>query len=331
MNEAVATTGSDLGAGRRRARHAVVRVVRGTDSDAIGRLLRRFGLSRAGRRSLSRSAVLRKIVEALLPSDPLVRRIDLPLIELVIPCHGKDERLLRLAILAALRCSRNRIDRVRLVTPSGDFADLGDLGVPIIVQSDLDLVGRHLLDCVIEHVPAWRRGWAVQQLVKLQAVANSDYSGCLVLDADTILLQQRTWLTNDGTQTLIISDEYHEAYVEHADRVWRFPRPPVSFVTHHQLMQPAIVRQMFPNGGADLEEWIARGDWREGSPVAEYHDYGAWMIERFSDRAVWARWRNRLVRPSDLRLDSASTPDLWNLLALRFPDSMSVSLHDHLR
>ncbi len=82
------------------------------------------------RSTVSRSENLRKVIEALLPSDPLAPCTDLPPIELVIPCHGKDEVLLRLVVEGAIESSRNPIGLVTLVAPSEIAIDVGNCAVP---------------------------------------------------------------------------------------------------------------------------------------------------------------------------------------------------------
>lgn len=310
------------------SRERVLRTLRSVDNVALGRFLQRMMASALARRTVSRSESLRKLVEAFLPCDPLADVLDPPPIELVIPCHADDAELLELVVWSALQSSRNPIAAVTLVTPTGAAPALGELGVPVTVRSDLEIVGRELLDLIDELVPQWRRGWVVQQVVKLRTVSRSTFDGCLAVDADTVLLRSRTWLSADGRQILAVPHEFHEPYVEHAARVWGLPRPAVSFVTHHQLIQSRIVREMFGMGTATYERWLRAGDWTEDSAIAEYHDLGAWLSEHHRDDVVLVRWRNRFGWRDQLPR-GGSVGDRRDLLRARFPHDLSVSFHAH--
>lgn len=271
-----------------------------------------------------------KVVEALLPSDPLEGTADLPSIELVVPWDGDDVELLELVLSAAVRSSRNPVGSIRLVTAADAVPSFDTGGVVVSIESDGEVVGRDLLRRVERLVPLDRRGWVVQQLVKILTVLRSRAPGCLVLDADTVLLRPRTWLTSTGVQALVVTDEFHEPYVAHAARVWGLPRPAVSHVAHHQLQRPSVVREMFGTDGERLGRWLELGDWRELSSVSEYHGYGAWLLSRHPAEVRLVRWRNVELPRSILRSRDPEGSMRFELVAAMIPDAHSASLHHHL-
>lgn len=309
---------------------ALLRGLRRVDSVHLGRLLRSMGESWLGVVVLRHSLTRRKIVEALFPSDPLGGCSDLPSIEIVLPCAVKDLPMAPLALAAAIRSSRNPVARVRMVVPRGVEVGFDDIGVPLVVEHDDDVIGVGVLGGVDRLVARGRRGWVIQQLAKIKAVMASQSDGCLVLDADTLLVRPRTWLDRDGRQILAVSHEFHAPYVHHAERVWAGRQPSLSFVTHHQLMQPAVVRAMFPRGDESLLAWLDAADWTESSAVSEYHDYGSWLSRSLPERAVWVCWRNETFAFDERALGPRSVDSSLDSLGRQFPRALSLSSHRYL-
>ena len=185
----------------------------------------------------------------------------------------------------------------------------------------------------------------MQQVLKLSGAATCPHAGVLVVDADTILLAPRVWLVG-RRQLLPVVHEYHLPYVRHTEqclgRAGRSDR--VTYVAHHQLMQPRVVRRMLTDirlrqggtrvaAGADvgldtaLAAWVATADHAEQSALSEYHTYGAFLRNSEPSHAVVARWANAAVSRTEL---SPAGADSVAALRARFPDALSVSLHAYL-
>jgi hypothetical protein len=213
-------------------------------------------------------------------------------------------------------------------------------GVQLLADEDQDVP--LAFAAVEELVPNDRQGWVKQQVLKLAFVARSASEGVLVLDADTILLQPKVWL--DGQrQLLAVADEYHRPYVEHTNRCLGTScvDEGISWVTHHQLMQPRVVRAMlaviverhgdvahadqgeFLDVDGALEAWIRVGDYTESSAVSEYHMYGAFLRRAEKRNAVLAQWSNVSFSPSTVTLQ-------LDEIAKRFPTHSSASGHAYL-
>jgi len=288
--------------------------------------------------------VFRKLIDASTPIDPLGGISSIPEIEMCIPCTEKDLALLRTVIHAAVTNSKNRINLIRIVVPAlqvGIFQKyLGDdfNHLNLIIVSEADLLG-DLIPLCASIAPASRRGWLIQQVVKFMCVLTSAEDGVLILDSDTVITQQRTWLGSDQAQILMISEEFHAPYQHHFIKFQASLKPEelpqgnprVSFVTHHQLMQPAFLREMF---GGDymwrfgLETWIKAVNFAGDSPACEYHCYGSFMVTNNANRLHFARWGNIAVPRSDVRV-SYQNLDLVKLRT-EFPDSLSISMHSYL-
>ncbi len=201
------------------------------------------------------------------------------------------------------------------------------------VEPETDVLGQLLIDTVDECVPSHRRGWVTQQLVKLTASVTSDVRGSLVIDADTVLLAERTWLAAPGVQLLSYSRDFHLPYATHASRVWGRQAAPMgmNYITHHQLMQRDILEAMFPESRTSLARWVRLADWgQSASALGDYYCYGAWISRNERGRVRYGQLLNRGA--SRALLPSPELGDHAQLAELRasFPGALSVSFHTYL-
>lgn len=241
---------------------------------------------------------LRHLVEALQVEDPLACSTELlPHIDLVFVAHPRDAELLDVSIDCALASSRNPIARTVIIVPD-NFVESGALRYPgASVVPESTIITPTILEHINRRFGRASSAWLLQQVLKFQAVLSSGSAACLIVDADTLLVRPRTWLTGSGVQLLAPSLEYWEPYAAHMARMWpEFDnRTPLSWVTHHQLMQRDIVAEMFGDGGEGLDAWIALAETKP-SPLSEYHSYGAYLFTRHRERVRLAQWNN-LPRP----------------------------------
>ena len=147
----------------------------------------------------------------------------------------------------------------------------------------------------------------------------------------------------DGQQVLAVSHSFHLPYAEHAERTLgeNGKSQRVSYVTHHQLMQPTVVREMLraAAGGSNadgfldrgLVAWILGADYSEGAALAEYHSYGTWIMNTAPCSATLVRWGNVEVASAPLIARSDDEAEnLLNILRSEYPRSWSVSFHHYL-
>lgn len=273
---------------------------------------------------LKRSAVGR--AERSLPADPISGALeDLPNIDIAITAHQKDFTWLPLVVETALTNSLNPIAAVRIISPPGPIPNLPD-GITVQFELESELLGSEAMRRIAAIAPPGRIGWILQQVIKFYACLTADAPATLVIDADTVLLYPKAWLSSDGRQALSPSMEYHRPYVLQAESHWGDLGSPhgVSFVTHHQLLQKEIVAEMFPRGLDSILEWVSRIDPVEQSAISEYHSYGTFLSNAHPDRIAWARWANAVA--FDITADSIS----MNHLRRKFPWAQSVSFHSYL-
>lgn len=268
----------------------------------------------------------RKLLDRLLPLDPLNSASDLPNLELLIVAHPRDFDQLGLTIAGAISASKNKINRVVLVVPDGFETALPRLPFDLSTVCESTLLSGSLSDAVRSSSPSERNGWMIQQVIKLNFVRQSAANGVLVVDADTALLKPRTFLDARGSQLLNISFDYRFEYERHALGVWgrRKRLNGISFVTHYQLMQPAVLREMFPDE-TSLSDWVTSADSTNKSPVSEYHSYGRFLCDRHWGKVSLAKWSNKSLSREKVSMAEQDTGEL----ATEFPLSASISFHSY--
>ena len=267
---------------------------------------------------------LRQLLTVLPPSDPL-RNYESkpPEISVVIPITEKDFETLHLCIEGLTQNCTNPIQRFTLVCPQQHVVQLTARFPQTSVLNEDEYLSQSILG-ILSEFPENRIGWIKQQLIKFLFTLESDQD-VLVMDSDTVMLKPKTWVTSDGIQTLAISHEFHIPYVRHFSQFSELAPPPWSFVTHHQLMQPRIVREFLGSNGERLPEFLSWADKNESSSLSEYHSYGTWLQSKHPN----------LIRYSG-NLNRSITQTFENYLSLEklkaaFPDCSSVSYHKYAK
>ena len=248
---------------------------------------------------------LRSLASVSQPIDPLVGSRSLPEISVVIPFVEKDLPTLEMAVIAASQTIRNPVSEIVIATPRApegegpafekaeSFALLAgviDRHPEVSLAFDEDIVGETFLSLLQENGLSLD-GWSKQQILKFKAVLGAKSAATLVLDSDTVLLTEKTWFSKDEKQILQFSEEFHRPYRNlMKDWIGLVPSLPVSFVTHHQLMQKEIVAEIFSGDEAFLS-WCRLAK-TPGNKMSEYETYGHYVVENHPTRVEFASWSN---------------------------------------
>lgn len=154
-----------------------------------------------------------------------------------------------------------------------------------------------------------RDTWVYQQSLKLAAVSQSDGEYVMILDADTVLLRKRPWVTASGAQLLCVSDEFNEDYYLFLSQLGAFSKAPdFTFVTHHMLFQTRLVRQMLNELGISnfsdlLDSMIRNADLKAFSPLCiDYELYGQWLSMNNESNFCLVKWSNLGISKGNLEL-----------------------------
>ena len=319
------------------------RALRSTNSPLLGAIARAIDYASSLIRRKHLPLEARALISLCQPIDPLKRKRELPAIELVIPFVEKDLEALPLVIDHAKRNVRNPFARVVLITPKDSsgtrprfvredsekaLTNLLESHPETVVLYDQDILGAPIMEEMAIRFGRGDRnaGWVIQQLIKLSAAMQSESEATLILDADTLLLAKKTWFTRDKVQLLQVANEYHADFMRHVKSFFGVPKKlRLSFVTHHQLMQREVVRQMFPKGSQSLLEWWKSSTDPIGRDLGDYEAYGSYLVHHYPERVAFGSFGN-LFSPhltkflADLKRSCAEASDL-------IPDYCSVSFH----
>jgi hypothetical protein len=170
-------------------------------------------------------------------------------------------------------------------------------GCELVAESifpfSLESVGEYI------SVPA-RRGWYLQQLLKLYAgqVIPDILPRYLVIDSDTCFLKPTTFVSEDGVRAYFATgDEHHAPYFEHMARLdpaFRRVHPALSGICHHMLFEKTYVKELFERVetacGRDGHTpfWVlflqcVDPAWHEQSGASEYELYFNYMQDMHPD------------------------------------------------
>ena len=279
---------------------------------------------------------LRQFAEILLPN--MVSDINPPEIEVIIPAAKKDFELLPLVTASLIENSANPISRITIVSSENTGLKFSDNRIREINENDF--LPSEILDSIASNSRVTRKGWTLQQVIKLYGSATSDYKGVLACDSDTILTRKSSWLLWNDKQRLSVSHEYHKPYQAQYERFLKSTgRNPLktrmSYVTHHQLMQQELVFEML-NGSeiginSGIIKWLEAFDVADQSSGCEYHSYGTYIISNHPERVHLTRWRNRGISTRNFLAGFCenSTFDLREIQKI-YPWANSVSVQSYL-
>ena len=269
------------------------------------------------------SYYMRNLLTLVYPSDPL-KFSNLPMIDVVIPCSIQDMNLLHLTIKGVRYSVRNPIGKIYIISPEKFCYGLKNQFPDCQVLSDSEILPYQLVSLIEELVPEKRRGWVKQQCIKFLMVNRSEQIASLVVDADTVLIKPRVWISSQLIQTLSISTDFHAPYKNHQKKFLTNRNLFFGFVTNYQLMQKSLVKQIF---GVDLKllsNWIKMADFKEHSPLSEYDTYGEFLVRQKPKSFVFAKWNN-----IESRINPYTDGDFEEILK-QYNKYCSISSHWHL-
>lgn len=272
--------------------------------------------------------ITRKLVNDAQITDPLRNSLSKPPIDVVIAIASKDFVTAPLAIQGVLRNCANPVNKIFAVVEDSSLDDARKLLPEIFLLSENMALPQVIRDAVKSNHPRGREGWILQQVLGMYLASSSPAAGVLVLDSDTVLTDRVTFLDGSGTQLLQLSKEYNRQYEIHSRQMWGARRRfrGLSFVTHYQLMQPEILRKMFPDSDSFVK-WVSLGRTDHQSPIADYHSYGRFLSDKFPRRVRLGRWLNKPVKWTD---SVGNEPTLDGLMRI-YSKYSSVSFHSYLR
>ena len=266
---------------------------------------------------------LRQILSDIQPSDP-IKPVNLPEIDVLIPCHPKDVGNLQIVIDSIFTNVLNPINVIRIITTQEGITNIHPNFPKTVVELENDYIPKGIFDFIRAEVPNSRQGWILQQVVKIMGSIRSEAVATLVIDSDTVLLRPKSWLDSKGNQSLSFAYEYHVPYKNHQASLFGYQSLQLSFVTHHQLFKKEHLLALFGHNEESLLQWVMRGDYSRDSAISEYDTYGEWVYLNRKQGVVLTKWNNAISR---IKLHEFSS---YEEVKSQFPAFNSVSAHSYL-
>jgi hypothetical protein len=240
----------------------------------------------------------------------------------IIPAAEKDAAVLGHCVSAARQMIQHQLSAVWVVGPeSSRIRQITSAAGGEFVHEDLILPRPAAeLKC---------RGWVLQQLIKFNAAFHVPTDDYLVLDSDTVFLCPQSFL-RDGKTVLRYSDQYELLYNRSLDLIFKGRhRFPVSFVTHHMLLNRGVVKDLLGVFGARFNRlwWEAiLYELDQGHPISfsEFELYGNYVVSQM-------HWRRRFVLEywGGLDCDTRDLSRLTEIMQQNGQRHNSVSFHIH--
>ena len=227
--------------------------------------------------------------------DPLnVSGNSFPFIDVVIPVATKDLFLLSLVLNSLDQHCKNPIRTIHLVTPEIDNLKkyLNDSRIKVYSDSNFLNIDNSEFP---KHLRS-RKGWFTQQAIKLHSISHSSSPYILWIDSDTILNQDRVFVSND-TILELLSDELHQPYFKGMNQILDFPLPKVRFsrISHHNIAcVDCFNRFTTKHGICSAQDWLTLMDDCVRLPDFSFADYElcGYVHQTFRHSRIKAYWWN---------------------------------------
>lgn len=198
-----------------------------------------------------------------------------PSVDLIWIVERKDFRTLLLSIQSAVKHTLNPVSSISVIVPDTQtvecqkYIDDTKCQFEISIIPESKVIPLAKIEKIKQKFPE-KYGWILQQFLKLESVLKSDSAGVLIIDADTIILEDRLWLDQNLNQILMSAPWRHDPYFSFLNKLGLYTgKPRYSFVTHHMLMQPSILQEAIMNFG-----------------FQELHSFIEFLLEELNDSNV---------------------------------------------
>lgn len=239
-----------------------------------------------------------------IPSSIISFKGELPSISILLVVAQKDFDKLINCINQIVKHSLNPISKIEIVVPSSQLSSCVEIlehinsEIPLKVLNEDEIISANLRKIMKQELKH-KYGWAIQQLLTLKMVVESDSEGVLAVNADTFILRDQVWLNERFVQVLFRSSEYHAPYYQIIKKI--FPNlelVPYSHVAHHMLFQPQLLRDFLAKSGyINLDKLVFRVlefmDKTQESPFCiEFEPYAQALHNFYPNRFEIRRFSN---------------------------------------
>lgn len=251
-------------------------------------------------KSLRCIATLKSSLFAPIPDEVKISDINLKLLYIV---AEKDIEKFSKTLQRSLANLNNfHISSISVVVPEevlirvSEIVSATNLDLRIVNENDLvSSDNRRILRSKFGN----RYGWALQQFLKIESVIQEDSIPTLVIDADTTLIRARNWISSTGVQVLMPSEEFHKPYYDFLQSVGLYPNYNISFISHHMLYQPDMLRACLKHLGVTSTDELIKlvcskqiNTEQDSFFSIDYEMYGQFVYQNHPERVRLERWGN---------------------------------------
>jgi hypothetical protein len=190
-----------------------------------------------------------------------------------------------------------------------------DSVLPNMVKNDLD-------NLTLPYFPR-RAGWYFQQLLKLGiSTIDSINENYIVIDADTIFLQNLPFVNSKGQFVFLKATEYHKSYFDnYRILLGEEPNREFSFISQYMVFNKNIVKKLFSDienkfNGESTWNWLImkKIQGTDASLFSEYETYGHYVKNHYPNQCEfitkeWLREGSEYLKttaPSEKAIESLS-------------------------
>ncbi|WP_342647779.1 DUF6492 family protein [Mucilaginibacter sp. CSA2-8R] len=226
---------------------------------------------------------------------------DFEVIDVLIPAVERDLNTLKYAIQSLKKFSCNPINQIYIVAPDSekisDFAQQN--GCIYVKDQAINNIKKNDIKYSVDGLD--RSGWLFQQLVKLSWTDISSAEYCLIFDADTMILRDQVFVTNQRKLVLNCSDEYHTPYYAVFKKLLKRDVDfPLSFVSHYMIFERGTTIELQKrldelNNTTWIKAILNHCDYNSHSGFSEYELYGHYMYLYHRNSIIVNYWYNQLL------------------------------------
>jgi hypothetical protein len=267
------------------------------------------------------------------PTTAMLATDNLPEIEVIFVSKIEDIQILGIAVNLVVNNSINPISRIVIAVPENQVKSTSEYFFKssnkklIEVISENQLVPQSAIELIRQRCPE-RFGWILQQILVASFILSTKSENVLVVDSDTLIIRPQVWIDKSKKQILMPTFELHSPYYDFFQYVsTKYPKPRLSFVSHHMLVQASIFREAYEVFGGNiyvaLEKAFSFSDLSDNSPFdLKYEIYAQYLINNYKNHVTFVKWANLSCSREELAsvIDGKSTTEdfasLYNSVSL---------------
>ena len=220
-------------------------------------------------------------------------------LDIVIPVIDKDSDTLPFVIDSAREYIRHPITNIYLVCPKSSErikSIAANKKCVTVDETEILEIGKKDINYQIDGVD--RSGWLYQQFLKWCGEKFTTEDHYLILDSDTVLIAPHVFIDN-GKQVFDYCDSIHVPYFKTYERLTNhFPHLPVSFTSHHSLIDKKVMVELKANLAARhgmiwYRAIMAAVDPLEMSSQSDYDTYGHFFYDKMKQDMQIRYWFNK--------------------------------------